>query len=169
MSLLRTTDPARRDLIKPQVFLGSLGLVGFAPFARGTFGTLVCFLAALGLSVIPGAELAWLPLAAGFSALSLWAGGAVLKTPRLGNDPGWFVLDEAAGFFLGLGLLNGSTVLEISAVFVTFRVYDVAKPWPVRTFERIRGSAGILLDDLAAGVLAAWTCYATLILYSALA
>lgn len=167
MSFLRVTDPAPRDLFRPPVLVGSLGLIGFAPFARGTFGTLLCFGGAAVLIGFPFAAQAWLPLALGFSVLSWWMGRVVVKDKRLGNDPGWFVLDEAAGYFLTLGVLGAVSLLDIFAAFVTFRLYDIAKPWPVRTFERIRGSAGILLDDLAAGVLAAWTWQAILILNAA--
>ena len=35
-----------------------------------------------------------------------------------------------------------------------FRVFDIAKPWPVSWFERLPGAFGIIADDLAAGVFA---------------
>jgi phosphatidylglycerophosphatase A len=35
-----------------------------------------------------------------------------------------------------------------------FRLFDILKPAPVRLLQRIEGGAGILLDDLAAGVFA---------------
>jgi phosphatidylglycerophosphatase A len=158
LQFLRPTDPPARELLRPEVLLGSLGLTGFAPKARGTAGTAVCLLIALGL--FWGVEWhgrAWLPLAGGFALLS-WLTGALLLRRRPGiKDPGWFVLDEAAGFFLVLALIGGDSLLDILAGFLTFRFYDIAKPWPVRSFERISGSLGILADDLAAAVLAAWT------------
>lgn len=160
MALLRATDPPASDLLRPSVLIGSLGLVGFAPKARGTFGTALCLLAALALfQWAPWHVAAWLPLAGVCSALSWIAGALVLKHSPDIKDPGWFVMDEAGGFFLTLGLLGADSLLAIFAGFLTFRVYDIAKPWPVRSFERIPGSGslGILMDDLAAGVLAAWT------------
>ena len=36
-----------------------------------------------------------------------------------------------------------------------FRVSDIAQPWPVRRLETLPGGAGIVLDDVAAGLLAA--------------
>jgi phosphatidylglycerophosphatase A len=150
------------------VLAGSLGLSGFAPLARGTVGTAVCLLAALALWRWADWHLdAWLPLAAAFTGLSLLAGRAVLNAIPKIKDPGWFVLDEAAAFFLTLGLLRADSLLAIFAGFLTFRFYDIAKPWPVRSFEQIPGSLGILMDDLAAAVLAAWTWYVITALGSA--
>jgi phosphatidylglycerophosphatase A len=150
------------------VLAGSLGLAGFAPRARGTVGTAVCLLAALALWRWADWHLdAWLPLAAAFTGLSLLAGRAVLNAIPKIKDPGWFVLDEAAAFFLTLGLLRADSLLAIFAGFLTFRFYDIAKPWPVRSFEQIPGSLGILMDDLAAAVLAAWTWYVITALGSA--
>lgn len=160
MPFLRATDPPKAMLTHPAVFAGSLGLVGFLPRARGTAGSVLCALGALILVLAwDGAPQCWLPLAGFSAALSWWAGACVLKSLPEIKDPGWFVLDEAAGFFLTLGLLAADSPLDIFAGLLTFRFYDIAKPWPVRTFERIPGSLGILMDDLAAGVLAGWTWY----------
>jgi phosphatidylglycerophosphatase A len=37
---------------------------------------------------------------------------------------------------------------------VLFRVFDIWKPWPVRRLEELPEGTGIMLDDVAAGVLA---------------
>ncbi len=34
--------------------------------------------------------------------------------------------------------------------FVLFRLFDIIKPWPASRFDRMRGGAGVMLDDLAA-------------------
>ena len=39
--------------------------------------------------------------------------------------------------------------------FVLFRLFDIWKPWPVRSLEKIPGGAGIVLDDVGAGIYAA--------------
>lgn len=70
-----------------------------------------------------------------------------------GSDPQWFVLDEVAGMWLAMWALPGGWVAA-AAAFVLFRVLDIAKPPPIRQTERLLGSAGIMLDDLTAGVLA---------------
>ncbi len=45
--------------------------------------------------------------------------------------------------------------LNLLLGFVLFRLFDILKPWPIRALDRkIRGGAGIMLDDAAAGILA---------------
>lgn len=67
------------------------------------------------------------------------------------HDPGFIVIDEVAGQMLALIAvpLHWKTVL-IS--FILFRVFDVIKPPPVRRLERFPGGAGVVLDDLGAGL-----------------
>jgi phosphatidylglycerophosphatase A len=67
------------------------------------------------------------------------------------DDPGWVVIDEAAGTFLatiGLG------PPAMAAAFVVFRIADIAKKWfpGVARAEAIGGPAGIIADDLVAGL-----------------
>lgn len=116
--------------------------------APGTFGTLL------------GVALAWL------AASDLWIAAAAAAVTLLGvplaayaerregrKDPGSFVLDEVAGYLVAvLYLPPGWTVLGLA--FVAFRLFDIAKPWPVRSLERLSGGWGVMLDDLAAGVYA---------------
>ncbi|MCA8934634.1 MAG: phosphatidylglycerophosphatase A [Planctomycetes bacterium] len=168
MAFLRATDPTPRQLLSAPVLVGSLGLVGFAPKARGTAGTLLCALMALGLYLGDVHAEVWLPLAGAAALLSWLSGELVLRKLEGLKDPSWFVMDEAAGYFFTLGLMKADSLLAILAGFLTFRFYDIAKPWPVRSFERIPGSVGILADDLVAGILAAWTCYAVFAVSAAL-
>jgi len=37
---------------------------------------------------------------------------------------------------------------------VLFRLFDIFKPWPIRKLEALPEGTGIMLDDVAAGVLA---------------
>lgn len=94
--------------------------------------------------------------------VGIWAAG--VESERRGAvDPGPVVIDEVAGQWLALLpallLLEHPTPVSLgvsaAAGFVLFRLFDVAKPWPVRRLERLPGGFGIVADDLAAGVLAA--------------
>ena len=63
------------------------------------------------------------------------------------------VVDEVAGQWIALiGVRSdwGHALLALAL----FRLFDIWKPWPVRALERLPGGAGIMLDDVAAGVLA---------------
>jgi phosphatidylglycerophosphatase A len=74
------------------------------------------------------------------------------------KDPRPFVLDEVAGMLIaGLAAWtpwNTWTPLALAIAFFWFRVTDVIKPPPVRQLERLPGAWGILMDDVAAGLMA---------------
>jgi phosphatidylglycerophosphatase A len=88
--------------------------------------------------------------------VTLGFGGSVAG-PEGHGDPGWVVSDEVAGQALAcLGALPACGDLRVLALaLLLFRLLDILKPGPVATLERVPGGAGILLDDLAAGLLAA--------------
>lgn len=76
------------------------------------------------------------------------------------GDPQFVVIDEAAGQWTALLAAclpapGWDVSLEAALVaLVLFRGFDIWKPWPVSAFDRMHGGAGIMLDDIAAGVLA---------------
>jgi phosphatidylglycerophosphatase A len=91
--------------------------------------------------------------------------GAPAAIAALGKlDPGEVVADEFAGqalaylvvpFFLPAELSLKQCCLVTAAGFVLFRLFDIAKPWPIRKLEKLPAGWGILADDLLAGVFAA--------------
>ena len=69
------------------------------------------------------------------------------------KDPQFVVIDEVAGqlvALIGVPLAWKSFL----AGFILFRVFDIVKPPPVRQLEAIPEGAGIVLDDVAAGLYA---------------
>jgi phosphatidylglycerophosphatase A len=77
----------------------------------------------------------------------------VAAPARARKDPGAIVIDEVAGMALSV-LLLPRTAGVLLAAFVLFRVFDVVKPYPANALQRLRGGAGVMLDDLVAGVYA---------------
>jgi phosphatidylglycerophosphatase A len=69
------------------------------------------------------------------------------------KDPQFVVIDEVAGQLIALiaAPLAWKTFL---AGFIFFRAFDIVKPPPVRQLERLPEGAGIVLDDVAAGLYA---------------
>lgn len=52
-----------------------------------------------------------------------------------------------------LGLLFLPYDLRLVVVaFIIFRILDTLKPWPVGSVEKLKGSLGIMGDDIVAGV-----------------
>jgi phosphatidylglycerophosphatase A len=69
------------------------------------------------------------------------------------KDPGHVVIDEVAGQLIALIAMPLSMGYAIFGLFL-FRLFDISKPWPIRRLEKLPEGAGIMLDDVAAGVIA---------------
>jgi phosphatidylglycerophosphatase A len=125
--------------------------VGKLPGAPGTFGSLLGLVLVWGVSGWPGSLLVTFLLA--FCALAVWV--AHKAEHILGvQDPGCIVIDEIAGILIaGAGLPFTAPIA--AAVFMLFRLLDVLKPFPVGWLDRhLKGGIGIVMDDVAAGILA---------------
>ena len=130
--------------------VSSFGGLGLAPVAPGTFGTLGGVLVAWLLSGTPNFLVSAL-----VAALALYVLGRAVApwaVAHAGKDPGFFMVDEVIGYLVTVAWVGAPTPLALFVAFVVFRFFDIAKPPPVKRFERIPGGDGILLDDVVAGV-----------------
>jgi phosphatidylglycerophosphatase A len=137
------------------LLLSAFGL-GASPVMPGTVASLAvaALLAATSPRPLAAVTLALLCVGVG-SWVTLRMAGSVTG-PEGRGDPGWVVSDEVAGQALAwLGALpHGGDWTATAVAFAAFRVLDVLKPWPVGALDRLPGARGILLDDLAAGLIA---------------
>lgn len=130
------------------VWLATVGGLGYAPVAPGTFGS------AAGLAIYwftrHWSTPAQLSLAAAVTVVGIWAASVAEK--HFGReDPGAVVIDEVAGQLVTLAL-TGAGVTAAIAAFVIFRVLDIIKPYPANRFEALHGGLGIMADDVMAGI-----------------
>jgi len=79
------------------------------------------------------------------------------------KDPGKIVIDEVCGQMTALFLVPSSW-LPILLSFFLFRLFDVAKPYPIRKLERLEEGLGIMADDVLAGIYAGILVHLFLIL-----
>ena len=128
---------------------------GLSPVAPGTAGSLAALLPWFLLRELP-----W-PLYLAAIALAFALGAVacerVVKRLRL-DDPGCVVWDEFVGQWIALMPLLWLPFKWwwLVAGFVLFRLFDIAKPWPVSWADRnVKGGVGVMLDDVLAGLYAA--------------
>jgi phosphatidylglycerophosphatase A len=69
------------------------------------------------------------------------------------EDPGLVVIDEVAGQLIALIAIPADWRHAVLSLLL-FRLFDILKPPPVRQLERLPAGTGIMLDDVAAGLLA---------------
>ena len=70
-------------------------------------------------------------------------------------DPSKVVIDEVAGQLAAFLILAPVEWWSVLVAFLLFRLFDIVKPLGIRRLEAIPNGWGIMLDDLAAGLLAA--------------
>jgi phosphatidylglycerophosphatase A len=146
-------------MIRAIVTLGYVGLLRPGP---GTWGSAAAL--ALGVAVHEaGAGWAIPLLAALATLLGFWAVPQAIAG-RADKDPSEIVIDEAAGQWLALSFTalplysHGVSILAawpgFVAPFLLFRLFDIWKPWLVGRADRRGDAAGVMLDDLWAGLFA---------------
>lgn len=127
--------------------------LGLAPKAPGTFGTL------LGIPLLflmPSNLLAYLVVLVVLFAFGVWCCDECARYLGV-HDHGAIVWDEVVGYLITMMALP-VTWQWILAGFIVFRIFDIAKPWPISWVDRqVKGGMGIMVDDVLAGVFAGIT------------
>ena len=131
---------------------------GYSPIAPGTCGTAVTIPLAWALAGLAVWQYALVFVAV--TGLGVWA--AARADHAWGtHDSGRIVIDEVAGYLVTMTFVDRASWIALAIGFVVFRALDIIKPPPVRWLdENLPGGWGVVLDDVAAGVLGAGIMYA---------
>ncbi|MEM6479975.1 MAG: phosphatidylglycerophosphatase A [Pseudomonadota bacterium] len=145
--------------------------VGLLKPAPGTWGSAAAALVALPIMLLGGPI--WLAFGVALSfALGVWATAREITPSE--PDPSRVVIDEVAGQWLALlpvafmleALGQGAAFYGASFLaFGAFRLFDIAKPWPVSWADKRHDAWGVMLDDILAGCLAGGCVWAILHVY----
>ena len=68
------------------------------------------------------------------------------------SDPSWIVIDEVVGLWIAL-LFVPKTIFFFLLGFVLFRLFDIMKPSFIYSVQFLKGSLGVMLDDIFSGFL----------------
>ena len=98
-----------------------------------------------------------------FAGLAFAAGLKALKDylPRAGQlDPSEVVIDEVVGMAIMWAFLPANNFWPIVFGFIFFRIFDAIKIGPVGWCDKkIKGAAGVMADDVVAGLMAGLTIF----------
>ena len=146
----RPTVPA--TLLRDPGHLLALGFgAGLAPWAPGTFGSLVGLVAygAIAGVPVPG----YFAICGALFLIGLPICSRTAAALKCHDHPA-IVWDEIVGMLVTLGC-GRPEFASVVLGFLLFRLFDIWKPWPVRRCDtRVEGGLGIMLDDLAAAAYA---------------
>jgi phosphatidylglycerophosphatase A len=133
---------------------------GWSPFAPGTAGSLAAIAIAWPLARAGFTGLWFLILS--FALLYPAIRAASIVAAHAGRkDPQFIVIDEVLGQWLTLAGALRFNWRTFAIAFALFRLFDIRKPPPIRLIEQLPGGAGIVLDDMMAGL------YGALVLFLA--
>ncbi len=144
-------SPCERVWRDPVHFL-ALGFgSGCAPKAPGTCGTVAAiplYWLAQDLTLV-----VFIALTALMFLVGIWLCDRTAKDLGEHDHPS-IVWDEIVGYFATMIAAPAGWVWIVVG-FVLFRIFDILKPWPIKTVDQqVSGGFGIMLDDLLAAVYA---------------
>ncbi|MDG7055918.1 MAG: phosphatidylglycerophosphatase A [Wolbachia endosymbiont of Meromenopon meropis] len=92
--------------------------------------------------------------------IGLWSTFNYIKFRETLHDPKEVVIDEVVGqlltiFLISILLAQKMNYSLLLLCFFSFRFFDIIKTWPINLIDKnIRGSLGIMMDDIVAAILA---------------
>ena len=123
----------------------------------GTYGSVAALLLWLGAAYLFHPQPLTMAIATAVAALLINLIGipasTIVARESGRKDPGFVVIDEVAGQWIALIAVRPDWQHAALALLL-FRFFDIWKPWPIRKLEALTEGAGIMLDDVAAGLLA---------------
>ena len=131
--------------------------LGRLPIAPATWASLA--VALLFLALAAGSQAALDPLPIGIAIVILvpvavWAAGEAES--ELGHDARPIVIDEIVGMLVSIWFVphagSGPPAALLFAAFLLFRLFDIAKPFPIGVSQKLPGGLGVVADDVLAGV-----------------
>ena len=76
------------------------------------------------------------------------------------HDDGRIVWDEIVAIFLMFAFLPEYNWFTYILTFISFRIFDILKPYPIRYFdEKLESGLGIMVDDILAAIFALISLY----------
>lgn len=125
---------------------------GLAPIAPGTAGTLAAIPIYLWISQF-SLDIYLAIIAISF-VIGIFLCGYSSDNLGVHDHPG-IVWDEFVGYWITM-IAVPATWGWIVTGFILFRIFDIWKPFPIKTVDKkVTGGFGIMLDDVLAGIYAA--------------
>jgi len=129
------------------ITLSTFFYVGYLPFIPGTFGSLAGVFIFFLSQYIPFNVKLFTLMLTGVGFLICGQAEKILDR----KDSPYIVIDEVSGMLISLMFVPYDLKLVVIA-FVLFRIFDSLKPFPIGRLQNLRGSLGIMADDVVAGV-----------------
>ena len=126
--------------------------IGKSPLAPGTLGSGLAIIIWYFLSYL--GNIAVLSFFIFYSIFSYKFIDLYLKKSN-NDDPSEVISDEVIGQMIPLCIISSvSDYYLILVAFISFRIFDIYKIYPVNKAEELSGAYGVIMDDVVAGIYA---------------
>ncbi|AWD33342.1 Phosphatidylglycerophosphatase A [Candidatus Fokinia solitaria] len=166
----------KRIAYKAAIVLNTCFGVGYFPIASGTIGTLIGFpiYAIVRMNcdywriAVVLFEISVFIFIIGLLSITFWKNYGKIHNEKA--DASFIVIDEVLGITVCLSICSQDLIFlrtkfaieivdayfaEFIPAFILFRIFDIAKPFPIRKIDANMHSAfGIMFDDVIAGIYA---------------
>jgi phosphatidylglycerophosphatase A len=129
---------------------------GFAPFAPGTFASILTLPLILIFQkfFIPFYFFEMVLFVLTLTLVSIFITEYLQKKYSL-HDPQFIVIDETIGMLTAWLFIPAASFYELLFLCFLFRIFDIFKPMPASYFnDKVTHGAGVILDDVASGLMA---------------
>lgn len=124
--------------------------VGYLPLAPGTWGSVFAIL--LWWAFLKNVNIYIFGILIIFSFLIGIVTSNIVIDQRGDADPSYIIIDELVGQWLAL-LFIPHEYFYIVISFISFRFFDIIKPWPISLIEKLPKGLGVMSDDFIAGLI----------------
>ena len=146
------TPPSSHSFGRRLIHFAAFGFgAGKAPVAPGTSGTLVAV--PIYLLLRETGTLVYAMVVVVMFVFGVWFSEITERDFGKKDMPG-IVWDEIVGYLVAMFAAPAGWEWTLAG-FALFRLFDIWKPFPIRTLERrVAGGFGVMLDDVLAGIYA---------------
>ena len=128
-------------------FITTFGFIGYLPLAPGSMASVAGGWIAIYLS---HSLLMYFAVSMIITVLGFVASDR-METLMQKKDPSCIVIDEVSGIMIAFFMLPAIPSVLITAFFL-FRAFDMFKIYPANKLELLKGGAGVMMDDIIAGI-----------------
>jgi len=135
-------------------FIVTISYIGLSPFASGTFASIATII--IWILFVKSNLIIYFALISLFLFIISFYFIDIYLSGNDDQDPKEVVIDEFIGQSIPLLLVPSSDEIAIIfLIFIFFRFFDIFKIYPINLLEKIKGSKGVMFDDIMAGIYAA--------------
>ena len=132
--------------------LATVFYLGRIPGAPGTWGSIAAVLVWLILPEQMLSVFIFSGILIFLAVIGIWV-SQLVESASGTTDPSEIIIDEWVGQWIALLALPQTWISAVIAL-VFFRIFDIAKPWPINNLQKLPGGWGIMVDDIVAGIFA---------------